>query len=135
MFCLTVWKNLLCSGPDDSTIRLWNSEWNCVRILRECSNDLGYLTVWNNLLFLGDYEGTITVWKWTEKNHIAILKEHGSLIQMTVWKNTLYCGCDKGVIKRLDLTPLLSVLATQSKIQKRDTTTVVQSEEESVEVI
>jgi WD40 repeat protein len=47
----TATETFLCSGSYDSTIRIWNTEGNCVRVIEGLYDSVYTLKVWNNLLY------------------------------------------------------------------------------------
>ena len=90
---MTVWKNHLCSGSGDKSIRIWNTDMKCVNILQGHESIVLSLRVWNNSLFSGDSKGKILVWNWTDKKCISVLNQHTDRVtSMIVWNNKTLCS-------------------------------------------
>jgi WD40 repeat protein len=91
--CLEVWKDFLCSGSEDSTIRVWNEGGECVAVLQGHTARVDCLTVWRDCLCSGSWDKTIRVWN-TEWNCISVLQGHEYRVtQVSVW-NDLLLSCN-----------------------------------------
>ena len=73
--CLTIYKNKLFSGSNDSTIRVWDADTHAhVATLEGHTSSVWCLTIYKNKLFSGSIDHTIRVWDADTHTHVATLE-------------------------------------------------------------
>jgi WD40 repeat protein len=98
MWCLEVWNEYLCSGAEDTTIRVWNENGDCVNILKGHINSVYCITVWNNHLCSGSADRSVRIWN-KKMECIDVLEEHEDMVtSLRVWNNNLFSGDYSGRI-------------------------------------
>jgi len=96
---------MLFSASRDKTIRVWNSEGECKRILDGHTDIISHLVLWNKLLFSASYDSTVR--EWNDKGEcMAVLKGHeGVVLSMCVWRGHLFTGGCEEIKMWISKTP------------------------------
>jgi len=61
--CIIVYKENLISGSRDKTIRIWNTNGDCIKILKDHDSELCSFCLFKNYVISGDRNGNIFYWE------------------------------------------------------------------------
>ena len=95
---LIVWNNTLWSASNDSTIKQWSANGQCLQTLVGHSDSVLYLYVWKDLLHSASYDKTIRVWDFNG-TLLRTLQGHTEYVRcLTSWRDFLVsCSRDDTV--------------------------------------
>ncbi|XP_057533320.1 zinc finger CCCH domain-containing protein 48-like [Amaranthus tricolor] len=100
-------KNMLCSGSADKTIRVWDLDtMQCTHLLDKHSEVVMSLRFWEEYLFSGSLDKTLKIWASTEAGVVDVTyernEEHGNLSMCVMHDSTnkpmLLSSCDDNTV-------------------------------------
>jgi len=101
IFCLTRYNNLLVSGSDDETIKLWNEKDKCISTFN-ANRSVSCLTIFNDMIISGESGGVIEYWNSSTGKCIKSIKGHNNnglyIFSLIVINNLLYSGSDGSIM-------------------------------------
>lgn len=125
-FCMTVWKDFLCSGHYGS-IQVWSDYGTCALKLKEHTDYVNCLLVHENFLYSGSSDSTICKWS-ISGECLTVMKGHTYWINcLVVYRGDLYSALhsnDKTIIKWTLDGKLLQILKSQDSDVESESLTI-----------
>jgi len=99
IWCLIEWNKFLISGSYDNTIRIWDRNGNCQRILKEHSDTVSCLLIWRNNLISGSYDKRIIIWNINGDCLMKLTEHTAGILSLAIFNDNLVSGSNDKTIR------------------------------------
>jgi WD40 repeat protein len=112
--CFFVWNGLLLSGSADNSVRIWNANYECVKVLTH-NGSVTCIANWKHVIFTGAWDDTVKAWDTTTWSCIETVPTQNHVIGLEVIGDTLIIGINS-CIQFLDC----HTMKTQRRLDMKD---------------